>query len=107
MIYEDWEALSTISEKLLRSRCYNAKSNYKKLYKNDLLCSYGCQAVEEQLHLLTQCKYLNSQNTTTDLDYNHIFLDTDKQKKVIKIFLDTDRVRKQLKENPPPGGGNP
>ena len=67
---------------LLRSRCHNTKNNFKKLYKNDLLCSYGCQVLEDQIHKFTQCKTLRQQITISDIpEYTHLFNDVNKQKR--------------------------
>ena len=35
----------------MRSRCYNAKINFRKLHRNDFKCKLGC---ENQFHILTQ-----------------------------------------------------
>ena len=48
----------------LRSRCYDSKNNFKKLYKNDTYCRYGCQSIENQIHFLTQCIPLSDQIPT-------------------------------------------
>ena len=37
----------------LRSRCYNAKQNFKSLYKNNMCCRFGCKVTETQEHSLT------------------------------------------------------
>ena len=39
----------------LRSNCHPAKNNFKRMNKNNLLCSLGCQNIEDQVHIFTQC----------------------------------------------------
>ena len=49
---------------LLRSRCFGAKSNFKKLWRGNLGCSLGCPSNEDQNHIFTQCIWLNSPTET-------------------------------------------
>ena len=88
---------------LLRSRCHDSKNNFKKFYKNDILCRYGCQSAETQIHLLTQCKILDSH--TGAPNYEYIFMDSNRQKEAIQYFIQVEKVRNQLKENLIPGPG--
>ena len=88
----------------LRSRCHRSKVNFRKLHKNDLLCRYGCQSPESQIHIFTQCKTLRAQITIPAIpEYTHIFKDVFKQKQAIEYFILIDRVAKQMKENLLPG----
>ena len=41
---------------LLRSRCFDAKSNFKKLYKNNPYCRFGCLFHEDQIHIFKNCQ---------------------------------------------------
>ena len=68
----------------LRSRCYNAKSNFKKLYKNYLNCMLGCDLLEIQNHVFTQC---NFSEIPPNLVYDDIFGDSIKQKEVITSLM--------------------
>ena len=88
---------------LIRSRCHDSKNNFKKFYKNDILCRYGCLSAETQIHLLTQCKFLESH--TGAPNYEYIFMDPNRQKEAIQYFMQVEKVRKQLKENLIPGPG--
>ena len=84
----------------LRSRCHDSKNNFKKLYKNDIYCRYGCQTIENQIHLLTQCIPLSDQIPTPNpSEYTDIYKDPDRQKEAIIYFILIEMVRKQLKES--------
>ena len=91
----------------LRSNCHPAKNNFKRMNKNNLLCSLGCQNIEDQIHIFTQCPKIKvSQN---DLNYENIFKDVTYQKETIELFLKVEKKRKYKldnisKNNLPPGG---
>ena len=38
------------------SNCHKLKSNFKKLYKNNIQCSLGCPQVEDQHHTFVTCE---------------------------------------------------
>ena len=84
----------------LRSRCYNAKINFRKLHRNALSCRLGCDSNETQLHIFTQCTYIE---IPPNIEYSHIFDNTTLQKEVIQLFLDIDKRRLRLLEHVPPG----
>ena len=85
----------------LRSRGHRSKVNFRKLHKNDLLCRYGCQSPESQIHIFTQCKTLRAQITIPVIpEYTHIFKDVFKQKQAIEYFILIDQVAKQIKQTP-------
>ena len=44
---------------LLCSRCFDAKSNFKKLFKNNQNCRFGCLVTEDQNHIFKNCQILN------------------------------------------------
>ena len=79
------------------------KITFKKFFLNDILCRYGCQSAETQIHLLTQCKILDSH--TGAPNYEYIFMDSNRQKEAIQYFIQVEKVRNQLKENLIPGPG--
>ena len=84
----------------LRSRCYNAKTNFRKLYKSDLKCRLGCDSPESQIHIFTQCQQIEIPPNTV---YENIYYDTDKQNSCIKSFISIDKKRQKQIENIPPG----
>ena len=84
----------------MRSRCYNVKINFRKLYKSDLKCRLGCDSPESQVHTFTQCQQIEIPPNTV---YEDIFSDTDKQKSCIRVFICVDKKRQKLIENIPTG----
>ena len=79
----------------LRSRCYNAKLNFRKLHKGNLQCSLGCPSIESQFHIFSECKVLKSDTHTED--YNSLFSDVNKQKQVINTFIYIEKKRQFLR----------
>ena len=91
---------------LLRSRCYDAKSNFKKLFKNQLNCRFGCLAQEDQAHIFKNCHKINSiHKENTNIEYSDIFCDVTKQIRTIKQFSGIEKIRLHLKNHHLPGGG--
>ena len=84
----------------LRSRCYSAKTNFRKLYRNDLNCRLGCDSPESQYHIFTQCTFIE---IPPNVVYDNIFQNAALQKEVIKSFLSIDKRRQKLLEHVPPG----
>ena len=84
----------------LRSRCYNAKINFRKLYRNDLNCRLGCDSPDSQFHIFTQCSFIE---IPPNVAYDSIFENATLQKEVIKLFLSIDKTRQKLLEHVPPG----
>ena len=82
----------------LRSKCHSAKLNFQKLYKGDLKCSFGCNSIEDQVHLFTQCKYIAVYSSNSFV-YEDLFKDTLKQKEVIKTLMKIEKRRVLLKDN--------
>ena len=81
---------------LLRSRCFSAKSNFKKSWRGHLNCSLGCPSNDDPHHIFTQCIWLNSPAET---QYENIFLDTDEQKEAVLVFKKKESIRKHLFDN--------
>ena len=81
---------------LLRSRCFSAKENFIKLYKENIQCSLGCSYNEDQKHIFTQCIWLNP---SKDIAYEDIFEGTNEQKQAIEVFIQKEIQRKHLLDN--------
>ena len=81
---------------LLRSRCFNAKDNFKKLWQGQLQCRLGCLGNEDQNHIFTQYIWLNP---STDIVYENIFKGANEQKEVIEVFIQKEAQRTQLLDN--------
>ena len=39
----------------LRSRAHPAKNNYRKMYNNQIQCTFGCSSDENQKHIFEEC----------------------------------------------------
>lgn len=78
----------------LRARMHPAKNNFRKMYSQNLKCSLGCIADEDQRHIFENCAGLDS-NIGTKM-YDYIFEDSDKQKEAISTFIITEDRRRNL-----------
>ena len=85
----------------LRSKCYNAKQNFKSLYKNNMNCRFGCMENESQEHILTQCTPVSGDSC---IQYSDIFENVTKQKQSIKQFLVIDQLREDKLKHLPGDG---
>ena len=91
---------------LMRSRCFDAKSNFKKLFKNNPFCRFGCLVQEDQDHIFKNCPKLNSiYKNNTNIEYKGIFSDVSIQIRTIKFFSGIEKTRLHLKDHLLPGGG--
>ena len=75
---------------------HSAKTNFRKLHLNNLECSQGCHAQEDQRHIFAGCDKLNSQMNTNI--YDHIYEDIGRQKAAISLFLHIEEKRKELSQ---------
>ena len=91
---------------VLRSTCYGVKNNFKKLYKNDLTCRFGCTQNEDQYHAFTQCQpILHKLKYLGIIQYNDIFGSTHEQINTIGKLYNIDQLRNHiLKKHISPGG---
>ena len=90
---------------ILRSRCYEAKSNFKNMHKYDTQCRFCCLTEEDQNHALLECQPLirkHKQNTV--IEYSSIFLSLDKQIEAVKFLKYVDQIRDHMKNHILPGG---
>ena len=62
----------------------------------------GCDNIEDQIHIFTQCKY-SADGPKNIVKYEDIFKDSMKQKKAIEAFLKIELRRESIKYNNPPG----
>ena len=85
----------------LRSKCYNAKANFRKMHQNKTDCSFGCPEVEDQEHIFVNCQKFNK---THEVDFENIDKTVEKQKEVIEVFVNVDKERKHAMEALLPGG---
>ena len=98
------------NETSLRSRCHESKLNFKNMYKQDLLCTFGCKVIEDQQHIFTSCDKIGSRlgiKTKPTIKYEHIFGSMKEQKEAIQLFLRIEHVRIVMKDQLLPGGTLP
>ena len=87
----------------LRSKCYNAKANFRNMHQNKTNCTFGCPEVEDQEHIFVNCPKINK---TREVEFENIDKTVEKQKEVIEVFLNVDKERKLAMEALLPGGDN-
>ena len=76
----------------LRSNYHPAKKNFKRLNNNNLLSSLGCQDIEEQIHIFTQCPQIKV--SQIDFNYENICKDVTYQEETIVLFLKVEKKQK-------------
>ena len=90
---------------LLRSHCYNSKSNFRKLHRNSLECMFGCFNIEDQNHIFTNCQPIKSKlNITQSVNYEYIFGTLNEQQQVISTLMTIEETRVHMKQHLLPGG---
>merc|ERR1712127_430888 len=81
----------------LRSRCHPAKMNFRKMYKNDLLCSLKCDSLETQTHIFEDCKPIfDKLKLTQTCKLNQVFGTVTEQKEAASIFIKIEEARIKL-----------
>ena len=89
----------------LRSKCYPAKMNFKKLHRGDLNCSLKCDVQETQFHIFQECEPIRSKlGLSTNPKLEDIYKSSSHQKNAVIVFTKIDLIRKQLIDNILPGG---
>ena len=89
----------------LRSMCYPAKLNFRKLNRGNLRCSLGCIEDESKTHIFEKCVPIREKlklNTSTSMA--SIYQSVSEQKEIITIFEQIDDQRKILMRDILPGG---
>ena len=78
----------------LQSRSHPAKSNYKKIHNNHLLCIFGCLNEENQQHIFESCQPLRDQLVLREgVKINDIYGDLSHQKLAISSFIQIEEKR--------------
>ena len=95
------EELTLEEKKLLfklRSRMTDIKSNFKSMYKDDLLCQL-CQCEEETSKHLLECKTVlddeNIGDAARKVKNADIFKDINKQVKAVKVWKEILKLREK------------
>ena len=105
----------------LRSRSHPAKSNYKKLYQNNMQCSFGCLSEETQFHVFEEClkireKLDKKENFKISFIYGHLYQQNAAVAVLVQIEENRLKMKQSIKEaeeeallRPPPplGSGGP
>ena len=82
----------------LRTRTFDCKSNFKDQFKNDLRCLL-CKSDDTQEHLLN-CKPIIQNIDTSNINYNDLFSNIEKQVKATKVFMKLSRSKTFLINSP-------
>ena len=90
----------------LRSKCYPARMNFKKLNKGNLRCRFKCDSEETQDHIFENCGPIQARiSYPVNVNLNQIFGSLDDQHKVINCLTTIDHVRKLMIDILPGGNG--
>ena len=84
-----------------RTRTYDCKMNYRKMYEPDLSCLF-CNGEDSQEHLIA-CKITDDMNTE-GIFYGDIFDSAEKQTKITKVLKQIDNKRFLSKKSSNVGG---
>ena len=88
----------------LRSNCYPAKMNFRKMNRGNLKCIFKCDQNETQSHIFEKCQPLRTKlNLNTNVKLEYIYGTVSQQKKTVSIFLKIDNIRKIMKNDILPG----
>ena len=78
----------------LRSRSHPAKSNYKKMYNNQLQCTFLCLENEDQKHIFEKCEKIRAQlHTIEATELSQIYKDLNQQIQAAKYFIQVEEIR--------------
>ena len=90
---------------LLRSKTHPAKNNFRKMYKNNLKCSFNCDSIETQDHIFETCTPILSRlKEPSPIKLAHIFGTIEKKCQIIDTLMTIETIRKSMKEKLLPGG---
>ena len=91
----------------LRSKCYSAKINFKKMNKGNLTCRFLCNSEETQSHIFENCEPIKSKiSYPMNINLQDIYGSIDDQIGTIKYLVIIDNVRSSIIEDSLPGGVN-
>ena len=119
LVYEDIKIQSymiednfSLNEKkllfALRSKSYKARMNYKKMNRNNLMCSLKCNTEETQIHIFQSCRSIIDKLGLIDITSFKLIYGTPKEQRcAIEVFIKIDDMRKQIEDNILPGGQMP
>ena len=82
----------------LRSKCYPAKLNFRKLNRGNLKCVMGCIEDESQSHIFENCEPLRKtlDQHQQNISIEKIYGSVQDQKEAVLIFEQIDKQRRQF-----------
>ena len=84
----------------LRSNCYPAKMNFRKLHRGDLKCTFKCDVQETQFHIFQECEPIRSKlGLSSYPKLEDIYKSISHQKNAILVFTKINLMRKQMNDN--------
>ena len=84
----------------LRSKCYSARMNFKKMNKGNLGCRFKCVSEETQSHIFENCGPIKARiSNPVNINLNYIFGSMDDQIQVIQYLINIDNVRQIMIED--------
>ena len=89
----------------LRSKCYQAKMNFRKLNKNDLKCVLNCDQLETQVHIFEECQPLRVKlKLDRVIKIEQIYGSLEEQTEAVKVYILIDETRTKMIKEFLPGG---
>ena len=80
----------------LKSKCYSAKNNFKKINKGSLTCIFQCDQIETQNHVFEHCEpVLSKMNIKHTEKVENIFGSLTEQKSAVQVFTKIDKIKKK------------
>ena len=84
----------------LRSHCHKSKQNFRKMHRNNTMCSFGCLEYEDQEHIFTKCRPILTQTGyVNNLSYQNIFGNLNDQLQVLPKFYQIEKTRLHMMEH--------
>ena len=88
----------------LRSKCYAAKMNFKKMHKGDFKCIFLCNEEESQYHIFENCQPIKLKlNISKTIKLDYIYGNLEEQLETIQILEKIDDIRTIMKKDILPG----
>ena len=84
----------------MRSNCYPAKMNFKKMHRVDLKCIFLCDQEETQIHIFESCQPIKQKlNILTTMKLSYIYGTLSEQLEAISVFEKINDMRKLMQNS--------
>jgi hypothetical protein len=84
----------------MRSNCYPAKMNFKKMHRGDLKCIFLCDQEETQLHIFEHCQPIKLKlNIISTMKLSYIYGTLSEQLEAISVFEKIDDIMKLMQNS--------